>query len=138
MKIHSMVDIITNSSTVIYTFPSADYKKKLAEVVDRVLQEAGSDKKFDDLFDAVDTLGEDFYDGLDDFIMDEKDLSYDSWLELSDDERQKLRDESTEVYTDGSDGNYMYKSFRLLTKSGEDTNLTSALMNIFESEESYN
>ena len=50
MKLHSVTDLITNSSTTIYTYVS-DNGVKIAEgIINRILEAAGSNKKCEDLF----------------------------------------------------------------------------------------
>lgn len=54
IKIHSTVDLITNSSTVIFTY-SEGAIKEVKEVIDEVLKLQGIDKRADDLF-YIDTF----------------------------------------------------------------------------------
>jgi len=68
IAVHSMVDVITNSSTVIYTWTNGDKSIAVAkEMIDYILSVAGSDKKAEDLFeftidyteDALESIAED-------------------------------------------------------------------------------
>ena len=52
IKIHSLVDVITNSSTVIFTWASGNSEAMVLELIDEVLAVAGSDKKAKDLYDV--------------------------------------------------------------------------------------
>ena len=49
-KMHSMVDVITNSSTVIYTYQDGCLNPA-KELINEVLKLEGSDKNADDLFE---------------------------------------------------------------------------------------
>lgn len=51
INIHSLVDVITNSSTVIYTWADEDSPNTLKEMIDEFLKITGSDKTCDDLFE---------------------------------------------------------------------------------------
>lgn len=51
IKIHSVVDVITNSSTTIYTMAGAGTIKTIKLMVDSILTIAGSDLKAEDMFD---------------------------------------------------------------------------------------
>ena len=48
LNVHSIVDVITNSSTVIYTYQ--DSTKEAKELLQEILNLMGEDKKVDDLF----------------------------------------------------------------------------------------
>ncbi len=52
VNIHSMTDLITNSSTVIYTYSDRS-KPVLEELVNEILVLIGSDKKCSDVFNIV-------------------------------------------------------------------------------------
>lgn len=51
MKIQSISDVITNSSSEIFTIYRRGDFKTIKEIVDELLKLAGSDKTFDDLFE---------------------------------------------------------------------------------------
>ena len=51
IKIKSITDVITNSSTEVFTFADEDSVEKLKRFIDSVLYIAGSDKTCDDLFE---------------------------------------------------------------------------------------
>ena len=52
IKPHSVVDIITNSSTMIYTQATPSAIKVIKEIINTILKDAGSDKTVDDLYDV--------------------------------------------------------------------------------------
>lgn len=52
MKPHSFVDIITNSSTVIYSTVNESAERNIREAVNSILKIAGSNKEFDDIFEV--------------------------------------------------------------------------------------
>ena len=51
IPVHSIVDVITNSSTVIYTYCTTNTITFIKEVIDSVLRAGGSDKTADDLYE---------------------------------------------------------------------------------------
>jgi len=51
IPIHSVIDVITNSSTEIFTNASSNSPKLMKDVINSILQVAGCDKTADDLFD---------------------------------------------------------------------------------------
>jgi hypothetical protein len=51
IPLHSVVDVITNSSTVIYTQASSGAAKIARAMIEEILEIAGCDKKVEDLFD---------------------------------------------------------------------------------------
>jgi len=50
IKVHSIVDLITNSSTEIYVYAGDYTLKSVKELIDSLLEIGGSIKKADDLF----------------------------------------------------------------------------------------
>lgn len=59
LRIHSVVDVITNSSTVIYTNCDDNCLQNARDLVNTILKEAGSDKTADDLYTFKIALTED-------------------------------------------------------------------------------
>jgi hypothetical protein len=53
IKIHSFVDLITNSSTEIYIEATSHTTKAIKEIVDNILKIGGSSLTCDDLFDIT-------------------------------------------------------------------------------------
>lgn len=66
MKLHSIIDLITNSSTEIYSWADRSSVTSLTNAVNELLKTVGSDKTFDDLFttfiEYADNLREDWED----------------------------------------------------------------------------
>ena len=52
IPVHSVVDVITNSSTMIYTGATDEAVSAVRAIINHVLLEAGSDKRVDDLYDV--------------------------------------------------------------------------------------
>jgi len=52
VNLHSHVDVITNSSTVIYSWTRSDAVEQLKSMVNELLQLAGAKKDFDDIFEV--------------------------------------------------------------------------------------
>jgi hypothetical protein len=51
LNIHSIIDVITNSSTEIYTYVTKDGVEKAHEMINEILKVSGSTAKSEDLFD---------------------------------------------------------------------------------------
>lgn len=51
MKLHSIVDIITNSSSVIYTYVNPHHEKIIYNAINNLLESIGIDKTAEELFD---------------------------------------------------------------------------------------
>lgn len=60
LKVHSEVGLITNSSTVVYTWATRGTLKATRELINGILKIAGSDKTCDDLFDMKLVKGEEY------------------------------------------------------------------------------
>lgn len=93
LNYHSFVDVITNSSTEMFTTPHRNTVENCKKLINNILQIAGSDKTCDDLFnvkithsnyedEVVDMTEEDFdeYEGYDErkLVIEPKDSSVDS------------------------------------------------------------
>lgn len=50
LNFHSFVDVITNSSTVVYMMLTGSTEERIIEFINTILEMGDSDKKFDDLF----------------------------------------------------------------------------------------
>ena len=62
IKIHSFVDVITNSSTVIYVQSTESTIKTAKELIEKLLKAAGVTKSVDELFDIYIKRDEDYFD----------------------------------------------------------------------------
>jgi len=51
IRVHSVVDVITNSSTVVYTMASRGTINAIEAMVDSILEATGYDRRADDLFE---------------------------------------------------------------------------------------
>jgi hypothetical protein len=60
IKLHSITDLITNSSTVIYTYSDAS-EGALREMIDETFKILGVDKKCDDVFTLTITLDDEYH-----------------------------------------------------------------------------
>ena len=74
ISIHSMTDLITNSSTVIYTYSDAS-EQALREMIDELFKQFGIDKTCDEVFNLAIVL-ENKFDYLDDAPKEFDNLSY--------------------------------------------------------------
>jgi hypothetical protein len=105
VKIHSIIDVITNSSTEIFQYVSEGAKDKAIELIDKILETAGSDKKAVDLFDisvgySEDTIEDILSNYRDRFEedADEEDGVYSKLLELFPDFKEKYLNASYPEY----------------------------------------
>jgi len=89
---HSFIDVITNSSTEIYVSADKQSIEMAKEFIDGLLKIAGSDKTFDDLFEAKVEIGYacDYWDDYKEYILDELNVK---WLDDDDNEIKEVVDE---------------------------------------------
>jgi hypothetical protein len=69
LPIHSTADVITNSSTVIYTWANSNAVEKAYELLNEVLKMGGSTTKAEDIFDI--SVSYDDEDAIGDWLEDE-------------------------------------------------------------------
>ena len=62
MKLHSLVDVITNSSTVVYVWPNQDAIQKTKELLKEIVSVVGFEGDIDEYFDVDYTLDSDYID----------------------------------------------------------------------------
>lgn len=135
-------DIITNSSSVVYTWATS--KENLYSIIDEVLEEVGSEKKARDLFDIYVIAGDmfdvceqeeyaDFFTSLDmeEFLTLDYSGQYNKLKELPLAEQERL----TEEYRRNRD--YVSTDYVVVTKSGQESRITKLIGNLFDSAEAY-
>ena len=71
MKIHSMVDVITNSSSVVYAWPAKGWEKNAQAFLAQILKGAGCDVNVKDVFDIEVRLSEDYWEYKSYWILDD-------------------------------------------------------------------
>ena len=158
IPIHSVVDVITNSSSVIYTEATANSVTTMKEIINDILKMAESPKTVDDLFDISNQKLP--ADGLEDWIrygdaMDDDDLPPNIMAILKEmDEfegdyaaqsalaRELADKHSSELYeyfnTKDDDCGEMPTVLNHLivkTKAGVDTKFADRILSMFESED---
>jgi hypothetical protein len=145
VSVDSIIDIITNSSTEIFTFPSDDAEEMIRKVIDTVLKESGSEKECDDLFtisrDLNSSCEEDFRYWLEDH--EEKmganralnSCEAKVWIAANPDKADKLREEFIEDHERWGYGKNKSYEFIVKSKSGVDTKITDYIAGVFNSEE---
>lgn len=150
VSVDSMIDIITNSSTEIYTYPASGAQEQVKRVIDAILKEAGSALKFDDLFTCVKVVSQ----------RAEEDFHY--WLEYGDGQKEigsdtllnkktakawiaKHKEEADKLFLKWLDNNEKFSYNRemaydleIRNKSGVNTGLSDMIQDIFESSEADN
>lgn len=50
ISLHSIIDVITNSSTEIFTYPKSDAPKMIKDIINSILEDAGSEFTCEDLY----------------------------------------------------------------------------------------
>lgn len=139
-------DIITNSSSVVYTWAAS--KENLYNILDEVLAVAGSKSTAKDLFDIY-IVGEDLEISNDEMAA-LVDMNYEDCENLSWHEQNKLIKEMspasmeklTELFRaesdNGRDGYLPDTMYKVYTKEGKESPITKYVANLFDSEGSYN
>jgi hypothetical protein len=146
VSVDSMIDIITNSSTEIYTFPSQGAEQQIEKVINKILETAGSPLKFKDLFNirripSAQAMN-DFHEWLKyecpekmgaDNVINPIDPS--EWEKDNKPEYDRLFEEYLDSYDKYCYSKGMAEELELTTKDGADAGVVGLLENIFESKE---
>jgi len=152
VKIHSLVDVITNSSTVIYVQSHNNTIKYAKDLINNLLKISGSDKTADDLFifklevNREQELDKDLYDYLEDEYLDkfQKGLTVDNLRKMSDKEGAKILNQLLDSISEGKIEPYSgygknyndYDTRELVIKAKNDDtltiNLTDKIKRIFD------
>jgi hypothetical protein len=131
---HSFVDVITNSSTVIYCGVAEQAESAVYGIINAVLRESGSDKKAEDLF-YVKVVDKDIL--LRQLEKKGLERHTDEWYEEFDNIQESLDSRSSQVTatldTDVYTGGYIEISSK---ETGDDT-LEKLLGNLFVVHEEY-
>lgn len=139
MKFHSMVSEITNSSTTIYTVPMGNAPEVVRDLINAILEDAGSDKRFEDLYSTKITASDYANDcwldyGRSDYIYDKfgDDIEYEK---LTDEQKTQVEEGRQTFIDEGEwEGD---KQITVLDKDGNDR-VGILLSSIYTSYESYN
>jgi hypothetical protein len=134
MRIHSIVGIITNSSTIIYSILSDSAVKSFKKVVDEILKQAGSDKTCDDVFNVAVTDRAEWL----------KSVKYD-WNNWTDHEEKTTYNNSFDEYKaarrqkilDDYDSYDETKDLLVLDKKGNPVDIVKFMNNIYYQESKY-
>lgn len=132
MKIIGFSDVITNSSSEVFTIYDESGIQKIKDIVNSVLQLAGSSKRFDDLF----TIEFDF----DTYIVDDYLSEHPEITDADSISDKDLYDFAIEHDASECDGYPMVTGITVKAKNPEDRELAKLLTNIdriFESEVRY-
>jgi hypothetical protein len=141
----SIIDIITNSSTEIYTFPSNSAQELIEKIVNSVLKTSGSTLKCKDIFDInlvpSASFKEDFAEWLQythpesmeaDISLNPKDAK--EWITNNPEKAEALMRE----YRENSD-KYSYNNtseeVEVRTKDGADTGIANMIAKVFDAQE---
>jgi len=155
---HSFVDVITNSSTVIYVAGTKSSGTYMHELINTILKESGSDKKSEDLFEFTvtpnydywqdtftDQIAQNWIDEEDEEMLEKYDIPK-NWEELDWKENEKIAkrvfakamaedDESVLKYEGGYDNDWYNKDNLVMTSKVNDEfslELTQKMRGIFE------
>lgn len=142
ISVESIIDIITNSSTEIYTFPSDHAGDLLKKIINQILKEAGTDKTFDDLFEIEKVPNDYVEDEFKDWVSYEckedfpglKPVQIIEMLEKD----PLLRQKYFPLFKESRDFEYncRYKDgIQINRKDGSDTGLANMVEKVFQSEE---
>lgn len=154
IKLHSFVDVITNSSTVIYTTVNENGVQMVRDMIDEILSNiTGTTVNSEDLYDVAIVPSGGALEGLVDKLVDDEEdeglmAIYDGAKDLSWGERWGLcteyvknkysPEEIAEMVEDYCDGERYYSDELLITsKQGKESKLDSILGNLFSSEATY-
>lgn len=150
VNIDSMVDIITNSSTEIFTYPNTDTQATIKKIVNEVLKTAGVKGKFEDYFKITRKLCEDGYQAFIDWIEEHKQIDIGSddmlnpldirqFLKTHPDKEKELLDE---FVSEGYEKSYRFQynndmlwELNVETLEGTDTGIAQMIAYAFTSEE---
>jgi hypothetical protein len=126
LKIHSVIDVITNSSTEIFCGCHSNTKNEFKKFVEVILKESGCDKSFDDLFELEEKWDETYL----------EDLKHEYDLE-NPDEKEEYEKRIKELLKNDSYDYYNCKKYLHLKikNSGKDLNVTDNIKKIFDIDE---
>lgn len=146
IPIHSFIDVVTNSSTSIYVGCHDNTIEYAKELIDTLLQVAGSDKKVDDLFTFeihadFDYECDKIMENLSEYYPESEleDISWDKEKELAKAIFDKMNSGEIEPHDAfGTDGQWDFDTRTLIIKSKENDqlsiDLSQRLQNIFSIE----
>lgn len=130
MKLHSVVDVITNSSSSVYVWPVKDAIQKTKDFLANILLAVGSDVNVDDYFEVTYKLSGDYFDDIDDNedikavlkrYLDHINMSENDWKVLSYEEQDlhlaKIGEMIVDMYIDGEYPDLDRESYNYITKA---------------------
>jgi hypothetical protein len=148
IRIHpqSIIDIITNSSTEIYTFPSSDAKNMVVKIVNEVLKAAGSDKTFNDLYTIAEVPSDEAWNDFSwwlesehpEFMESNSDLNpmkASVWLTENKEKALKLFENFVDDYHKYEGNPGLARDIEIVALDGTPSGLASLIRNVFESVE---
>ena len=160
VKIHSFVDVITNSSTIIYTQFKESAIQDSYEMINEILKLGGSDKKAEDLFDisispcldnVYDIIGDMDEEEIDDLDISEEDkkllllshtkydeMEYDDYMEWQEENLTPFILENWKLIADEDSEQDIYLSIVAKDTSKSTKDLGDMICNMFDCEEGYN
>lgn len=143
LRIHSMVDVITNSSSVTYVTAGEGSITKVKELINSLLSFSGSDKKADDLFDFKLSIDEERLEELrKDKLADEEALDWDevddTYVQIEKGEREKPEWWDTCGQNEEDIDTYIRVTTKIEDKNLKDcAKILSSLEGLFSYESSY-
>ena len=131
---HSIVDIITNSSTVIYTGVTDNAVEAVKGIINDVLQSVGSDKTADDLYD-IDVVSLDELEKLDEGAYESKEEYWRAYDNLQHDIETNLTKQVEVDFVDSS--SHVGANIVVTSKIGSGKEISDLLAKIFLVREDY-
>ena len=130
MKLHSCVDIITNSSSVIYTYVDPDYERFVYSGLNNILKALNINQPAEELFDIKVVIDES---KLDDLHWDWDDLSKDKQRELYGNSFDRFVEEYIEDYDSMGDG----REIKVYDNQGNEVEFISLFINAYSWESTW-
>lgn len=130
MKLHSVVDIITNSSSVIYTCINTDYEKFIYKGLNNILRALNINQPAEELFNIKVVVDEC---KLDDLHWDWDDLSKDKQRELYGNSFDRFVEENIEDYDSMGNG----REIKVYDNQGNEVKFISLFINAYSWESTW-
>lgn len=130
MKLHSVVDIITNSSSVIYTCINTDYEKFIYKGLNNILRALNINQPAEELFNIKVVVDEC---KLDDLHWDWDDLSKDKQRELYGNSFDRFVEEYIEDYDSMGNG----REIKVYDNQGNEVEFISLFINAYSWESTW-
>jgi hypothetical protein len=131
IKIHSLSNAVTNSSTTVYCYASNSGMQFIKDIVNQVLKDGGSNKTFDDLYDIKVEYDDNVYECIaDDHYNEWPDVDWPGKIERA---KQWLKDNPDDAPTNWCDYDYP-THYEITVKNKGDEKLMNKINSLFSYE----